>query len=82
MPLEALVKVKLSATVEQPLIEFLDSLPGETRSQKLELVLSRYRRLYEELELRGQLAAYYEDEEERRDRESWELTVAESQWRE
>lgn len=76
------MKGKLSATVEQPLIDYLDSLPGETRSEKLERVLLRYKKLQEELDLREQLAVYYEDEEERRDREAWELTVAESQWRE
>jgi len=68
--------------VEEPLIEFLDSLPGKTRSEKLEFVISRYQALQEELDLRKKLAVYYEDDEERRDRESWELTVAESQWRE
>ena len=72
----------MSATVEEPLIEFLDSLPGKTRSEKLEFVISRYQALQEELDLRKKLAVYYEDDEERRDRESWELTVAESQWRE
>ncbi len=76
------MKGKLSATVEEPLIEFLDSLPGKTRSEKLGFVISRYQELQEELDLREKLAAYYEDEEERRDREVWELTVAESQWRE
>ena len=76
------MKSKLSATVEKPLIEFLDSLPGKTRSEKLEFVISRYQKLREELDLREQLAVYYEDEGERRDREAWELTVAESQWRE
>ena len=76
------MKSKLSATVEGPLIEFLDSLPGKTRSEKLEFVLSRYQDLQEELDLREKLAVYYEDEQERRDREGWELTVAESQWRE
>ncbi len=76
------MKGKLSATVEEPLIEFLDSLPGKTRSEKLEFVISRYQALQEELDLRKKLAVYYEDDEERRDRESWELTVAESQWRE
>lgn len=76
------MKGKLSATVEQPLLDYLDSLPGETRSEKLERVLSRDKKLREELELREQLAAYYEDEDERRDREAWELTVAEAQWRE
>ncbi len=76
------MKGKLSATVEEPLIEFLDSLPGKTRSEKLEFVISRYQALQEELDLRKKLAVYYEDDEERCDRESWELTVAESQWRE
>ena len=76
------MKTKLSATVEEPLVEFLDSLPGKTRSEKLEFVLARYQKLQEELDLRDELAVYYEDEPERRDREAWELTVAESQWRE
>jgi hypothetical protein len=76
------MKGKLSATVEEPLIEFLDSLPGRTRSEKLEVVLSRYKKLQEELELRDQLAVYYEDEGERREREAWELTVAEAMWSE
>lgn len=76
------MKGKLSATVEEPLLEFLDSLPGKTRSEKLELVLSRYRALTDELQLRRELASYYEDEQEARDREAWELTVAESMWEE
>lgn len=76
------MKGKLSATVEQPLLDYLDSLPGETRSEKLERVLLRYKKLQEELELRAQLAVFYEDDDEQRDREAWELTVAESQWRE
>lgn len=76
------MKTKLSATVEEPLVEFLDSLPGRTRSEKLEFVLARYRKLQEELDLREQLVVYYEDEAERREREDWELIVAESQWRE
>jgi len=76
------MKAKLSATVEEPLIEFLDSLPGNTRSEKLEVVLTRYKMLQEELELREQLAVYYEDEDERREREAWELTVAEAMWSE
>lgn len=76
------MKAKLSATVEEPLLDFLDSLPGETRSEKLEKVLSRYQQLHEELELRERLAVYYEDEDERREREAWELTVAEAMWAE
>jgi hypothetical protein len=76
------MKAKLSATVEEPLIEFLDSLPGNTRSEKLETVLSRYKKIQDELELREKLAVYYEDEDERREREAWEMTVAEAMWSE
>lgn len=68
--------------MEASLVEYLDSLPGETRSEKLELVIRRYRELQEEIGLRLELAAQYEDEEERREREDWELVVAEAQWRE
>ncbi len=76
------VKTKVSATVEERLVEFLDALPGQSRSEKLEFVLERYQKLQTELDLRQKLAVYYEDDEERSDREGWELTVAESQWRE
>jgi len=76
------MKAKLSATVEEPLLQFLDSLPGRTRSEKLEVVLKRYKRLQEELELREELSVYYEDEDERREREAWELAVAEAMWSE
>ena len=76
------MKAKLSATVEEPLLEFLDSLPGSTRSEKLEGVLIRYKKLHEELRLREELSVYYEDEGERREREAWELTVAEAMWSE
>ena len=37
------MKAKLSATVAQPLLDFLDSLPGKTQSQKLERILSRFK---------------------------------------
>lgn len=76
------MKTKLSATVEAPLVEYLDSLPGDTRSEKLERLICRYRALQEEVDLRAELAGIYEDDAERREREDWELIVAEAQWRE
>jgi hypothetical protein len=76
------MKSELSVTIDRRLIDYLDSLPGETRSKKLECVLSRYKKLQEEVGLRERLASHDEDERERRDRETWELTVAEAQWRE
>jgi hypothetical protein len=74
------MKTKLSATVEGPLLEFLDSLPGKTRSAKLERVLAKYKQIEEERSLRKQLGQYSEEEEERVEREIWERTMAEAMW--
>ena len=76
------MKGKLSATVEQPLLAFLDSLPGKTRSEKLERLLSRFKRFAEEKQLREELRGYREDEEEGAEREAWERTFAEAMWNE
>ena len=74
------MKGKLSATVDEPLLEFLDSLPGKTRSEKLALVLTNFRELEEERRLRLQLSEQSEGEES--EREAWEQTVSEAMWRE
>ncbi len=74
------MKGKLSATVDEPLLEFLDSLPGKTRSEKLALVLTKFRELEEERRLRHQLSEHSQDEEW--EREAWEQTVSEAMWRE
>ncbi|HVS13734.1 MAG TPA: hypothetical protein VMV46_07410 [Thermoanaerobaculia bacterium] len=75
------VKTKLSATIEAPLLEFLDSLPGATRSEKLERVIETYRRLVEEQELRRRLAEHHGRDEEDAEGEAWASTVAEAMWR-
>jgi hypothetical protein len=76
------MKGKLSATVAEPLLEFLDSLPGKTRSEKLERVLERFKQIEQEKQLRKQLGAYREDADEQMEREQWERTVAEAMWSE
>jgi hypothetical protein len=76
------MKGKLSATVERPLLEFLDSLPGRTRSEKLERVLERVRELERDLELRRELGQAYDQEDERLENEVWERTVSEAMWTE
>jgi len=76
------MKGKLSATIAQPLLEFLDSLPGKTRSQKLERILSRFKQFEAERDLRRQLGAHQEPDDERQEREAWERTMAEAMWRE
>jgi hypothetical protein len=74
------VKGKLSATVQEPLLDFLDSLPGKSRSEKLERVLARFKEMQDDKRLREQLAAHCEDEDERREREAWERTFDEAMW--
>jgi hypothetical protein len=76
------VKGKLSATIAEPLLDFLDSLPGETRSEKLERILEKFKKLEEEKKLRKQLDVYRESEDEQIEREVWERTVAEAMWSE
>ncbi len=76
------MKGKLSATVDRPLLEFLDSLPGRTRSEKLERVLRRVRELESDRELRRELGQAYEDDDERLESEVWERTVSEAMWSE
>jgi hypothetical protein len=65
-------------------LEFLDSLPGDTRSEKLERALSALRRATEERQLRDDLREHWTREKagERSEREAWERTVAEVMWNE
>jgi cell fate regulator YaaT (PSP1 superfamily) len=79
---EISVKNKISVTVEQSLLEFLDSLPGESRSGKIERALLKLKKVMEERELRAQLGSCREDDAERVEREIWESTVAEAMWNE
>ncbi len=74
------MKEKLSVTVDQPLARFLDSLPGRSRSEKLEAVLRRYREVYEDQALRRALAGSRETDAERGEREAWERTMERDQW--
>ena len=75
-------KEKLSLTVERPLVRFLDTLPGPSRSAKLEHVLRRYRRAAADAELRRALAAAREDDDERLESEAWRRTFEEDRWNE
>lgn len=76
------MKSKISVTVERSLLEFLDSLPGESRSGKIERALLKLKKVMEEKELRAQLGGRREDDAERVEREIWESTVAEAMWNE
>lgn len=76
------MKEKLSVTVEQLLVRFLDSLPGQSRSEKLEKVLRRFQEVSEELSLRHALAKHHGSDSERREHEAWARTMEHDQWSE
>ncbi len=76
------MKRKISLTMDRSLLEFLDSLPGESRSEKIERAVRRLKEAIEEMELRMQLGGCCEGDEERVEREIWERTVSEAMWTE
>lgn len=76
------MKEKLSVTVDRPLVRFLDSLPGESRSEKLERVLRRFRDASEDLTLRQALAKHKEPEDEQRAHAALLDLMKEAMWRE
>ena len=77
-----MAKGKLSATIDEPLLEFLDSLPGKTRSEKVERVLGAFKRWMQDRQLGIELRHYWKHEgvRERVEREAWERTVSEVMW--
>ena len=76
------MKSKISVTMDRSLIEFIDSLPGESRSEKIESAVRKLKKVAEEIELRVQLGGYREDDAERAEQEQWESTIAEAMWAE
>ena len=76
------MKSKISVTMDRSLLEFLDSLPGESRSEKIEGAVRKLKKVIAEKELRVQLGGYREDNAERVEREQWESTIAEAMWTE
>ncbi|MDA0738413.1 MAG: hypothetical protein O2999_07490 [Nitrospirae bacterium] len=76
------MKEKLSVTVEEPLVRFLDSLPGNSRSEKLEKVLRRFQDVSADVLLRKALARHAEAGGGREEDEAWSRTMEHDQWNE
>jgi hypothetical protein len=76
------MKAKLSLTLDEGLLAFIDSEPGATRSEKIETVLRCYRDVQRDLRLREELAAFSETTEDRLETETWGRIMQETQWRE
>ena len=52
------MKAKVSLTLDDALVDFVDSQLGVTRSQKVEAALRRYRDAWRDRQLREELAAF------------------------
>jgi hypothetical protein len=76
------MKAKVSLTLDDALVAFVDAQPGATRSQKVEEALRRYRDAWEDLRLREELAAYDADSKDTAEAEAWRSVMQEAMWRE
>jgi metal-responsive CopG/Arc/MetJ family transcriptional regulator len=75
------MKEKISVTVEKPLVAFLDSLPGESRSEKIEKIIRQFRHAVEDRDLRRALAGQKDPEEEQRADQALRELMQEAMWR-
>jgi hypothetical protein len=76
------MKAKLSLTLDEALVAFVDAEPGATRSEKIESVLRRYREVQRDLTLRQALADSAPMTEDRAETEAWQRVMTEAAWRE
>jgi hypothetical protein len=76
------LKAKVSLTLDDALVAFVDAQPGATRSEKVETALRRYRDAWRDLKLREELAAWGESEDDRAEGAAWARVMQESMWRE
>jgi metal-responsive CopG/Arc/MetJ family transcriptional regulator len=75
------MKAKLSLTLDDELVAFVDSQPGATRSEKVEAALRRYRNAWRDMKLREELAAYNSTEDDA-ETAAWRGVMQEVMWSE
>ncbi len=77
------MKAKVSLTLDDALVAFVDAQPGATRSQKVETALRRYRDAWRDLKLREELASYGEGGDDApAETAAWHRAMQEGMWRE
>ena len=65
------MKTKLSVTLDESLVDFVDSEIGATRSEKLETIVRRYREARRNAELRRELAAFAPAQDDQAEADAW-----------
>ncbi len=76
------MKAKVSLTLDDALVAFVDAQPGATRSEKVEAALRRYRHAWEDMKLREELAAFNAPADDRAEADAWRGAMQEGMWRE
>jgi metal-responsive CopG/Arc/MetJ family transcriptional regulator len=76
------VKTKLSVTLEEALVEFVDTVAGASRSEKIEAIVRRYRDASRDAKLRKELAAFIPSGDDEAESTAWRQAMEEAQWNE
>ena len=75
------MKAKISLTLDEALLAFVDTQPGATRSQKIEDALRRYRDAWQDLRLREELAEHDSEEGDAAESAAWRRVMQEAMWK-
>ena len=76
------MKAKVSLTLDDALVAFVDAQPGATRSEKVEAALRRYRHAWQDMKLREELAAFNTSADDRAEADAWHRAMQEDMWKE
>lgn len=76
------MKAKVSLTLDDALLDFLDRQPGATRSEKVETALRRYRDAWTDMKLREELATYDVNGDESAETAAWRSVMQGAMWSE
>jgi metal-responsive CopG/Arc/MetJ family transcriptional regulator len=76
------MKKKLSVTLDDSLLTFVDSESGASRSEKIETIVRRYRDACRDAQLRRELAAFNTSSHDDAESDAWRKVMEEAQWSE
>jgi hypothetical protein len=76
------MKTKLSVTLDESLVSFVDSETGATRSEKLAMIVRRYREARRDAELRRELTAFSPADDDQLESDAWRQVMENTQWNE
>lgn len=76
------MKTKLSVTLDETLLSFVDSEQGDSRSEKLEAIVRRYRDARRDAALRRELAQFNAAGGDDVETDAWRQVMEEAAWSE